>query len=140
MSSYWKSDAHRVVTAMKATGNQEGVVECWKNEVAAWALVNVGPDADAIKAWLPLWQTRPFYSSRELAPLWPMLVLAICGTVPRVPAANRLANELKFAGLPLIGKFIHPETGIEEEFFIVERLHFWRDRLLTQEEFENATA
>jgi hypothetical protein len=130
-NSFWNSDTYQIVQAMKATGNATGIIQCWKETVARWAALNAGPDADAVNAWLPQWQVRPFYTAAELAPLWPVLAvtLGLCKR-PRPPvSAARLANELKFVRLPFIvidGK----------EYFIVEQIHRWSKTPPTQDELK----
>lgn len=131
MTEFWKSDTYLIVKAMKATGNQPGVVAQWKVEMELWASTAVGPDADAVKTWLPLWQVRPFYTATELAPIFPMLSIAFGYTHRPVPqkSANRLANELKFAGLPYI------MVG-GTEYFVVEQIHRWSKCTPTPEELK----
>ncbi|MBA3831638.1 MAG: hypothetical protein H0X34_07055 [Chthoniobacterales bacterium] len=122
----WNTPTYQVVNKMRLNGNQPGIVAQWKAMVEAWAEKAIGPDAAAVKAFLPLWQVRPFYTARELAPIFPMLEAAL-GAVdrpgkPKSPA--RLANELKFAKLPYFTR-----DGVE--YFVVEQTH-------RAEEFENA--
>lgn len=138
MTDFWKTDTAAIVKAMKATGNQPGIIQQWKEHMAEWAATESSPDAAGVKAWLPHWQVRPFYTARELAPLWPVLAIAIGHTprmAPVLKSANRLANELKFAGLPILGSYYTTST-VPHEYFIVERLHFWREQQLTQADFE----
>ena len=114
----WNTPTYQVVAKMLRNGNQPGVVVLWKNMVAAWAEKATGPDAVTVKAFLPLWQIRPFYTAAELAPIFPMLEVALGATSrpgkPKTPA--RLAKELKFYGLP---SFL--ANGVE--FFVVEQTH-----------------
>jgi hypothetical protein len=81
------------------------------------------PNAAAVNAWLPLWQPRPFYTADELAPLWPALGI-VTGFTNKWPtvlkSARRLEFELDFHGLPRLPAPCH-------DYFIVERIHFWRD-------------
>lgn len=131
MTEFWKSDTYLIVKAMKATGNQPGVVAQWKSAVEAWTAKAVGSDIEAVKTWLPYWQVRPTYTAAELAPLFPMLSIAL-GFTSRPTSQkspNRLANELKFAGLPY--REIDGKT-----YFIVERCHHWRDA--EEKEFRDA--
>lgn len=128
MSEFWKSDTYAIVKAFKANGNRPGLVTQWKDAIERWATLpeNVRcPDAAAVRAWLPAWQVRPFYTAEELVPLWPMLAVAV-GWSDRPPpisrSASRLENELDFAGLPFFmwgGK----------KYYIVERVHYWRDHV-----------
>lgn len=116
------SETPHIIQAMKATGNQPGVIERWKEAIAVWAQMNrADPNAVAVNAWLPLWQPRPFYTADELAPLWPALAIAT-GFTNRWPtvvkSARRLEFELDFYGLPRLAEF--------REYFICERLHHWR--------------
>lgn len=120
---HWKSETAHVIAMMRATGNRPGVIADWKSLVAEWAARTQGPDAEAVNAWLPQWQSRPFYTARELAPLWPALAIAT-GYTSRWPAvlksAKRLEHELDFYGLP------HFEMG-GQKYYVVERLHFWKN-------------
>lgn len=133
MTEFYKSDTYLIVEKMKATGNAPGLIERWKDAVAAWAMLNEGPDAQAVRAWLPLWQVRQFYTAAELAPILPMLAvtLGITQRPGRVKGANRLANELKLARLPWrrIGR---------AEFFAVEQTHLIEEMIPAMEEFYNA--
>lgn len=129
MTEFYKSDTYLIVRAMKATGNQPGVVAQWKDMVALWARApqHAGPAAEAVNAWLPHWQVRPCYTAAELSPLMPALSVMM-GFTDRLgfqKSPNRLANELKFAGLPIIRAINPAGFGFYEEFFIVERLHHW---------------
>jgi hypothetical protein len=122
--TYWKGgETYHIIQAMKATGNQPGVIAKWKEAVAAWAQMHrTDPDAAAVNAWLPLWQPRQIYSSDELAPMWPALSIATAFTQrwPSVlKSAKRLEFELEFHGLP-------SRTIDGHKFFAVERLHHWR--------------
>lgn len=116
-----KSETLHIIRAMKATGNQPGVIEKWKHTVMVWAQLNrTDPSAAAVNAWLPLWQPRPFYTAEELAPLWPALAIAT-GFTDRWPAvvksAKRLEHELDFYRLPRLTYC--------RKYFIVERIHYW---------------
>lgn len=115
-------ETFHIIRSMKATGNQPGVIASWKANVEAWAQMNrADPDAAAARAWLPLWQPRPFYTAEELAPMWPALAVAT-GYTNRWPAvlksARRLEHELDFHGLPRL--------LADPKYFICERIHFWR--------------
>jgi hypothetical protein len=132
MNKFWQSETYAIVKAMKARGNQEGLIVEWKDTVSLWAEANYArPDAKAVLAWLPQWQVRPFYTKEELAPLWPALAIAV-GKAKRWPSAvkspNRLEYELDFANLPRLKQF-------DRRYFIVERLHYWPKA--TIEEIEN---
>jgi hypothetical protein len=131
---FWNSPTYKIIKAMKATGNQPGVIAQWKDMVEAWAVKNKGPDAEAVKAWLPMWQVRPMYTAAELAPIFPMLAVALRFADRPTPqmSPKRLENELIYGALPrvrLVGDDYSP-------YFIVERIHHWRDRVLTQEDFQ----
>lgn len=137
MSSFWESETYQIVKAMKRSGNRPGLIEEWKDAVERWALLPENAnsaDAAAVRAWLPTWQPRPFYTATELAPLWPALAIAI-GYTTRMSAPKspmRLANELDFAGLPraII-------DNVRSSYFIVERIHHW-NRPITHKEFLDA--
>jgi hypothetical protein len=109
-TAFWKGgETYHIIQAMKATGNQPGVIAQWKESVAAWAQMHrTDPDAAAVNAWLPLWEVRPFYSAIELAPLWPALAIAT-GFTDKWPSvlksAKRLEHELDFHGLPRLRDF-----------------------------------
>lgn len=132
-NAYWEGDVYAVIKAMKATGNQPGVIAQWKRVVEQWAQSRPdNGDARAALAWLPLWQPRPFYRAEELAPIFPALAVAIGVTdiIKSSRSARRLEFELDYGGLPRLLN--------DRRYFIVERLHYFRDRTLTEKEFENA--
>lgn len=119
-------ETRHIIEMMKATGNRPGVIAQWKEAVAEWAQkYRTNPDAAAVNAWLPLWQPRPFYTAEELAPMWPALAIAT-GFTNKWPtvlkSARRLEHELDFYGLP---RLMIPFR----QYFVVERLHYWRDAL-----------
>jgi hypothetical protein len=114
-------ETQHIIAAMRATGNQTGVIERWKRIVEEWSgLALNDSNAAAVRAWLPLWQSRPFYTAEELAPMWPALAIVTGFTSRwRVPkSAVRLASELDFFGLPRVCDHY--------KFFICERIHHWR--------------
>jgi len=119
MSAMHKTSTYKIVQAMKATGNRQGVIAQWKQMVETWAANAVNnSDAVAIRAWLPLWQVRNHYTAAELAPLWPVLgvVLGITARTEHQKSAKRLENELDFAGLPY---FIRDNM----KYYLVEQTH-----------------
>lgn len=128
-------DTYHIIQAMKATGNRPGIIANWKRMMELWAISDQGPDGAAVKAWLPLWQPRPFYTVEELAPMWPALAIAT-GFTNRWPnvlkSARRLEVELDFHRLPRLKN--HPR------YFACERIHYWRDAPLEEimREIENA--
>lgn len=126
-----------IIQAMKATGNRPGVIAQWKELVADWAgdTLRYDPkqsDAAAVKAWLPLWQPRPFYTAEELAPMWPALAIAT-GFTNKWPAtiksAQRLEHELDFAPVRYGENYRLPRLSYCRRYFIVERIHHWRRAL-----------
>lgn len=132
---FWKGETHAIVKAMFVKGHNKGIVVHWKNQVASWAKNNpTDPNAVAAKAWLPLWQVRPFYTADELAPLWPALAIAV-GHTDRWPqilkSARRLEYELDFAGLPRLS-----QSENLRKYFIVERFDYWKKATLDQIERE----
>lgn len=145
MNSFWKSDTYAVIKAMKATGNRPGVIAEWIVRAGAWASANDGPDAVAVRAWLPLWQVRPFYSAAELAPIFPVLAWMLGGKdrLPPTMSPERLAFQLDYGGLPRLEKpdlsthYRNPVTGQTARYYIVEEIHRWSKQPVTQEEFEN---
>lgn len=137
MTDFWQSDTYKIVEMMKATGNAPGLIERWKNMVEGWVQCNAGPDVEAAKAWLPMWQVRPFYTAAELAPLFPVLAvtLGLRKKPGPIKSANRLENELIFARLPALGTYyLHDMRAAK--YFIVERQHFWLEQNMTQRDFE----
>lgn len=116
--SFWRSDTYRIVEAMKAAGNQTGVIEWWKKMVEATVPNMLAADRMAVEAWLPHWQVRPFYTAAELAPLFPALAVALGfrSTLPPQKTPARLANELDLARLP---KF--ERDGVT--YYLVEHCH-----------------
>ena len=146
-NEFWTGPVYTVVKAMKACGNQPGLIAQWVEAARQWSLDNRGPDAEAIKAWLPYFQPRPFYTAQELTPMWPALVAAI-GRANKYRNVNyspgRLANALDYARLPKVIRndgtewFLNPVTQRNDKFYIVERIHHWKNRHLTQEEFLEA--
>jgi hypothetical protein len=126
MLSFWRTDTAVIVRMMQIRGNGPGIIALWKDMVEMWAMTHPGPDAEAVKAWLPAWQVRPYYTAAELAPIFPMLAVAF-GLRDRPEAQKspaRLANELRMAKLP------HFERD-GEIYFVVEQCH-------RAEEFANA--
>jgi len=123
-----------IVRKMIEAGNGPGPIRNLLEAAQAWANASRGPDAEALKSWLPLVRTdRPFYTAAELAHLWPALKVTL-GLETRMmapPGANRLANELKFHGLPVV-RGINPP-----EYFIVERCDFWKSVTFEQEGFNH---
>lgn len=121
-----KTETLHIIEMMKATGNRPGVIAQWKEAVADWAQkYRTDPTAAAVNAWLPLWQPRPFYTAKELAPMWPALAIAT-GFTNRWPAvvksARRLEHELDFHGLPRLRDY----EKRWQDYFIVERIHYWK--------------
>lgn len=141
--SYWKSYTFKVIKAMKATGNRPGLIQQWVTDMVSWAQTSDTPDAKAIKAWAPQWRHRPFYTAAELAPLFPVLALALKVEEryqpPKSPA--RLENELRFGGLPVVqnadGSDLFQVHGKLQRLFAVERLHHWKRITLSQTEVES---
>lgn len=145
---FYKTDVYKIIEAMKATGNQSGVIRQWKELEARWAIENTGPEAEAeaeaIRVWLPHWQVRPFYTAAELVPIFPVLAVMLGFAAKAAPQMSpvRLANLLDFGGLPQLINGVENKgfksliTGQFDNYYIVERIHFWRNRLISQEIFE----
>lgn len=142
----WNSATYRVIKAMRATGNQPGVIRQWVAGLRDWiATQPPTPEVLAIRAWLPLFQVRSVYTAAELAPLLPALA-SMMGFkelhFPRSP--KRTENRLDFFGLPTLGNsdngegFVNPATGRYERYFIVEKIHTLMHCRMSQEEFERA--
>ena len=131
MNDFWTGDTYAIVKAMRRAGNQPGLIEQWKSLVEMWANAEGGADAAAVKAWLPNWRSRPFYTAEELAPMWPALAVAIGYSkyLPVQKSPQRLAFELDYAGLPF-------RIIWGRRYYIVEQIHRWRD--MPQQEIENA--
>lgn len=115
-SPFWKSPVYGVVKAMKATGNQPGVIRQWVDLAIKWAHENPGPEANAILAWAPHFQPRPYYTAAELAPIFPALIVALgLSERPVRYSAKRLEHMLDYAGLPRLTE--------DRNYFIVEQIH-----------------
>lgn len=126
----------RVVSKLKATGNQPGVVRHWKAMVQRWADREGTPDAAAVRAMLPLWQDRAFYTAAELAPIMPALAAALGATtfngrLMSVMSPARLCTALKVARLPH-----HQVEGVT--YFMVEHTHWIEEMIPIIEEFHYA--
>lgn len=141
---FWDGPTYGVIKAMKASGNRPGVIAQWMQLAHQWALDHRGPDAAAIREWLPYFQARPFYTAFELTPMFPALVTAL-GLSDRPPnySSGRLAHELDFGGLPVLKRddgsewFENPvDRSRTDRYYIVERIHHWRKQKLTQVQFE----
>lgn len=115
---FWRSDTARIVRVMKAAGNRPGVIAEWKRAMEDWTQSASSPEADAVKAWLPAWQARSYYTAAELAPIFPVLAVVLGFRDRPAPAkgAALLANELRMAGLP------HFERD-GKLYFVVEQCH-----------------
>lgn len=141
-NDFWKGETAAIVKAMKATGNQSGVIDVWKGKVAEWAQMHrTDPNAVVVNAWLRFWQIRPFYTADELAPMWPALAIAV-GHTTHWPAVlkspKRLEFELDYAGLPRClnagcDLLLGPNNS---RYFVVERIHYWTSLERTREEIE----
>lgn len=131
---FWTGDTYAIVKAMRACGNRLGLITEWKDAVERWAnlpeYMNL-PDAVAVRAWLPSWRVRPFYTATELAPLWPMLALAVgwSDRPPPIRSPRRLEFELDYALLPYV-------ISNGRKFYVVEQFHKWKDA--SEKDFENA--
>jgi len=143
-NAFWGGPTYGVIQAMKARGNQPGIIAQWVSLAHQWALDHRGPDSDAIRAWVPHFRARPFYTASELVPMFPALVVAL-GLTNRPPnySAGRLASELDYGRLPCLKRedesiwFRNPlDNSKIDRYYIVERIHYWRERKLTQEQFE----
>lgn len=135
-AKFWNGPIYQVVRKMKASGNQPGIVHHWKAMVQAWADREESADAAAVRAMLPLWQERPFYTAAELAPIMPGLAAALCVATPTgafmpVMSPARLSNHLRMAGLP------HHQIG-NKLYFLVEHTHRMDEIIPMIEEFHNA--
>lgn len=124
LQKFWQGETYAIVKAIKASGNAVGIVAQWKEGVENWARMQPGnPDAEAAKAWLPLWQVRDAYTPEELSPIWPALAIAIGHTVhwPKVvKSAARLRHELDYARLPNF-------DFAGRQYYLVARLHHWQN-------------
>lgn len=118
-----KTSTYQIVQAMKATGNKAGVIAQWKAQIEQWVQNNPdAPEAAALRAWLPLWQVRDYYSARELVPIWPVLavVLGLATRLEHLKSARRLEYELDFTRLPHFEK-----DG--EKYYYVEKIHLYKN-------------
>ena len=135
---------YQIVRLMIDRGSKPGLIQELLETSLKWAETNSGQDAAALRTWLQYVNfKRPFYAASELAFFWPGLKLAL-GLEKRMtemPSPNRLANELRFNGLPIVRRSDQIGDWFEKnstptEYFICENIPFWRDRRLTQEELE----
>lgn len=114
-------ETYHIVNAMRRAGDY-GVIARWKDSIAHWAEAN--PDnanAAAVRAWLPFWEVRPFYTAEELAPMWPALSIATGYTNQWrsvVKSARRLEHELDFHRLPRVPGY--------PRYFFCERFRHWQ--------------
>ena len=91
---FWTSPNYHVIKAMKAGGNRPGVIAQWKKLVEEWAQNAVNdPNAAGVRAWLPMWQVRPFYTAEELAPIFPALAVTL-GYADKIPEVQKSASLL----------------------------------------------
>lgn len=114
-----RNETRHIVNAMKA--RNVPIIQQWKEAVATWAQMHrTDANAAAVNAWLPFWQPRPFYTAKELAPLWPALAI-VTGFTKHWPAVlkspRRLEFELDFYGLPRV--------RLVPDYFICERIRHW---------------
>ncbi len=152
MTTFWESETYTIIKAMKRSGNRPGLITEWKDAVERWADLpeNLGnKDAAAVRAWLPAWQPRPFYTAAELAPMWPALAIAVGATMrlAHPKSAMRLEHELDFGGLPRVElELSFPSNGTDpvshdlpyhRDYFIFQRIHHW-NRPLSMKEFLDA--
>lgn len=133
---FWKGPIYRVVEKMKASGNQPGVIEYWRAMLEAWANSSKSADAEAVRAWLPLWQARPFYTAAELAPVMPALAVALgvhefTGRMPPQMSPRRLAIALEVSRLP----YVYVQGT---QYFVVEQTHRAKELRPMIEEYHNA--
>lgn len=142
----YPADTYAIVRAVLERGNQPGLITEWFAGMKAWADANQGPDAAALRLWLPQFPIRPFYTAEELARLWPALklTLGLAKTMTEPPTANRLENELLFCGLPMLVNydtgnswFWNPERTKMGKYFVVEHVHDWKNLSMSQGGFDN---
>jgi hypothetical protein len=144
---------YQIVRVMIERGSKPGLIRELLETSLKWAEAHNGQDAAALRLWLEYVNfKRPFYAASELSFFWPALKLAL-GLEKRMteaPSPNRLANELKFYGLPIVRRSdqIAPsfdgvgsgdwfeKNSTPTEYFICENITYWRDRRLTQAELE----
>lgn len=137
-------DTYAIVQHILRRGNEPGLFAEWFAGMKSWADVNGGQDAAALRTWLGIAPPKPFYTADELAYLWPALKIALGlrKSLELRPSAYRLANELEFHGLPLLknanGTMTFQRPGLDPaKFFIVEHVHRWKGRAITQQEFDD---
>lgn len=136
----------RVVNAIIRNGNRPGIIRQWFDGMKAWAEANSGPDAAALRIWLRMVRSRPFYNAVELAKLWPALKIELGMDVRLTapPPALWFERELEFCHLPVLQNvdgtctfWAVENLGLRHKYFIVEEIGRWQERPLSQEEFEN---
>lgn len=140
--SVLRSLTFQLVRTMRARGNKAGLIEDWKNKIAIWAENNPKHiDAKAIQSILPLWHVRPVYTAQELAPILPSLFVAAGLKEYPGPAIGpaMTKNLLIKSGLPMLGNgklYRSPVSGKCDQYFIVERIHYWAKKPVDQKDFE----
>lgn len=143
---FWKSPVYGVIKAIMNPGNGPGIVYEWIKLSHQWALDHpTKPDAQALLTWVPQIQFRPFYTANELTPMFPGIMRALeLSNDPPKYSGRQLALLLDRGRLPVcLNKdeaswFRDPKNGKVARFYICDRVRYWRQRRLTQEEFEHA--
>jgi hypothetical protein len=107
MNDFWKSDTARIRQNDEGhAATEPGLVQHWLEAAASvmqWARsVRRDRMRKRSRRGCRLWQPRPFYTAAELAPIFPMLAVALGLRARPEPQKSpaRLANELRMARLP----------------------------------------
>lgn len=108
---FWQSPIYRTIKALR--DNRE-TLEAWRSDLLAWAHENPGPDAEAIKAWAPLFAVRSVFTPQELAPLIPALANYLGFAKKTEPVSSkRLEHMLEYARVPRWEK--------DRRYFVLDR-------------------
>lgn len=141
-----RREVYAIGNVIQRRQNDDGLMREWFAGMLAWAEANPGPDAAALRLWLSVAGPKPFYPAFILAGLWPALKIALGMTdkMSAEPRANLLESALiTYTKLPTLqnadgtSMFFHGGNSWRARFFIVERLPYWRDKVLSQEQFDD---
>lgn len=128
---------YKIVRAMYETGNGKGLIAQWLDQVTRMTTIEA-----SVTVWADHMKPLPFFSARQLTPIIPslMLGLGLAITLPPIKSPTRLARELEKAGLPKLKNTNGTEYfnihGYTEKLFIVERIHYWKNKKVSQDDID----
>jgi hypothetical protein len=132
----------RFASAVRRSGKRNLLDEIMDPVRVSVAAGDAPPD---LVAALAAYTRRPFYSPEELARLWPVVSVGLCGKSRGLrPTASAVRSNLALAGLPLLqrvgGSTWFMKNGRMHEFFIVSDVRHWTRGPISQETFDAAMA